>query len=122
MYRFDSENEVAVAIFQLVLTTRPGSPRVDAPQSELALLNVNLRQRTLHEVAGMTSPRLILVHTVVEVFSQVRQRRALHRGVGIELESPTLCVDDAEPADVSVVARLLRTDIGEVLILHLIII
>ena len=83
---------------------------------------MHLSQRTLYEVAGVTTQFLVLMRPIVKVFSKEVQRRALHGCVAIELKSSTLCIDDTEPAHVGVVALLLWTDIGKVLVLHLIII
>ena len=83
---------------------------------------MHLRERALNEIARMAADPIILAHAVVEILSEVAERTGLHRGIGIELEAPTLCIDDAEPAHIGVIARLLRTNVGEVLIGHLVLI
>ena len=75
-----------------------------------------LSERTLHEVTAMTADGLILHRTVVEVFREVVEGADLDGGTSVELKSLTLGIEHAEPAHVGMVARLLRTDIGEVLI------
>ena len=47
----DDEREVIILIWQEVLLTRPGSPRVHASQSHLALLDMHLGERTFYKVA-----------------------------------------------------------------------
>ena len=47
----DDEGEAALLTVDEIVGQRPSSPRVDTAESHLALLDVNLRERTLDEVA-----------------------------------------------------------------------
>ena len=100
----DDEGEVIVLIRHQVFLPRPGSPGVHTAESHLPLLDVNLRQRSLDEVARVTTHLLILHRPVVEVGHEESQRAGLHHGIGVELQSPTLAVEHTEPAHIGVVA------------------
>ncbi len=63
----DDEGEAALLRIDKVLLSRPGAPRVDTAESHLTLLNVNLGERPLDKVAGVTSNLLVLHGTVVEI-------------------------------------------------------
>ncbi len=73
----DGKLEIVGLQRQHVRFLRPGSPGVDTTQAHLALLDMQLRQRTLHEVATMLSPAVFLARTGIEVFDEVWQSRAL---------------------------------------------
>ena len=70
----------------------------------------------------MASPHLILRHAIVEISHTVVQRTDLYWRTAIELQTPTLSILHAEPAHIGVVATLLRTHIGEILISHAVLI
>ena len=113
---FDDESEIVFFAGDEIFLTGPGSPGVDTAKTHLTLLEVNLGEWTLHKIAGVVSPDLIFHGAVVEVVDEVIEGAGLHRGIAVELESPTLAIHDAEPAHIGMIACLLRTDIGEVLI------
>ena len=70
----------------------------------------------------MTAYLLVLRWTIVKVGHQIVQCTGLHRCIAEELQAPTLLIQHTEPTHISMIARLLRTDVRIVFICHLIII
>ena len=119
-YWSDDKGEIAVAVRHAILLAGPCPPAVHTTQTKLSLLDVNLGERTLLQVAAVASPGLVFHGTVIQVFSQIVQGAALHVARGEDVQTRlALGVEHGEAAYIGVVAVLLRTDVRPELVGHL---
>lgn len=117
--RLDDKLELPVTIVHTILFHWLRHPTVDATQTILTLLDVQLHQALIHQVATMLPPVMLFLHACIQVFYEVRDGTAFHRRITLEGDAlASTWIEDGEGTDVGMVTTLLRTNVWIILILH----
>ena len=102
------EVERVVAVGQQVFGAGEPSPAVDAPQSGLDALDIDVRAAVGHEVARVAD---IFRRAVVELRDGKRDGRCREVAVGADLHAQARVVGQPPPAQSAARSRLLRADV-----------
>lgn len=91
----------------------PGTPRVDAAHAVVLRIDEEIGELRLLQLLRMP---LFLLRPLVKLVDVVMQGRGIKWLISLYAESETACVGLLPPAHVALGARILRTDVGEKLL------